>query len=75
MLAGRSMLSSKRLHPVPDSDTVTHRQTVDGAWGLLWKFEGRIEGPEGDRDSTGRLTESTNPWGLPGTELQTKDQA
>jgi hypothetical protein len=36
---------------------------------------GMTEGPEEDRDSTGRLTESTNLalWGLPETELPTKE--
>jgi hypothetical protein len=33
----RNMLNSERIHPAADSDTDTHSQTVDGAWGLLWK--------------------------------------
>ena len=33
------------------------------------RFGGEIEGPEEDRDSTGRPTESTDPLGLPETEL------
>jgi hypothetical protein len=34
-------------------------------------------GPQGDRNSTGRPTESTNldPWGLSETELPTKELA
>ena len=45
----------------------------------LWEFYGRaggrIEGPEEDRDSTGRPTESTNLdlWGLPESESLTKE--
>jgi hypothetical protein len=37
----------------------------------------KLEGPEEDRDSTGRPTESTNlkPWWLPETESPTKKQA
>ena len=36
----------------------------------------RIEGPEEDRDSTKRPTESTNldTWGLPETETQPKSE-
>jgi hypothetical protein len=36
---------------------------------------GRIENPEGDRNSTGRPTKSTNldPWGLSETEPSTKE--
>ena len=36
---------------------------------------GRIEGPEENKDSTGKPTESTNldPWGLPETESPTKE--
>jgi hypothetical protein len=36
---------------------------------------GKIEGLRGDRNSTGRPTESTNlnPWELPETELLTKE--
>jgi hypothetical protein len=37
MPAGRSMLSSERIHPAADSDTDTHSKSVDGAWGLLRK--------------------------------------
>jgi hypothetical protein len=38
-------------------------------WESYVKVERRIEGPEEDRDSTGRPTESTNGhlWGLPET--------
>jgi hypothetical protein len=53
----------------------THSQTLDGTWhsyGRVWK---RIEGPEGDRNSTGKPTESTNldTWELSETEPQTKE--
>ena len=42
------------------TDKDIHSQTVDGAW----RIGGRITGPKGDRNSTGRPTESTNldPW-------------
>ena len=67
MLADRSMLSSERLHPAVDSDIYRHPQPNSG-WSLGTldrRTEGRIEGPEGDRNSTRRPTESTNldPWG------------
>jgi hypothetical protein len=42
MLADRSMLSSERLHQAADSDADTHNQTVDEAWGLLWKNKRKI---------------------------------
>jgi hypothetical protein len=44
--------------------------------GLLWKIGRRIEGPEQDRNSTGRPTESTNlnPWQLSETEPPTEEQ-
>ena len=39
------------------------------------RFRERIDSPEGDRNSTGRPTESTNldPWGLSETEPPTKE--
>ena len=43
--------------------------------GEFYRRVGRkIEGPEEDRDSTGRPTELTNldPWGLPETESSAK---
>lgn len=53
-----------------ESDAETHSQALGGdpggleVWGLM------TEGPGGDRDATGRPTESTNldPWGLCGDE-------
>ena len=44
-------------------DTETHGQTLDGAYG---RVRVRTEGPEEDRDSAGRPTESINldPRGL-----------
>jgi hypothetical protein len=39
------------------TDTDTHRQTVNGASGLLWKNRTRILGLEGHRNSTGRSAE------------------
>ncbi|XP_076783213.1 uncharacterized protein LOC143440362 isoform X1 [Arvicanthis niloticus] len=47
------------------TDTDTHSQTVDGAWGLLWKNRRKDCSPERNRNSTGRPTESANldPWG------------
>ena len=71
MLAHRSpaWLSFERFHPA-----ALHSQTLDGAWGLLWKSWGRTKSPVGDRNSTGRPTESTNqePWELSETEPPTK---
>jgi hypothetical protein len=42
---------------------------------LYGRVGGRVEGPGGDRDSTGRSTESTNlgPWELSETEPPTKE--
>jgi hypothetical protein len=39
------------------------------------EFGGKIEGPEQDRNSTGRPTESTNmdPWGISEAEPPTKE--
>ena len=44
--------------------------------GVCGRVGGRTEGPEEDRASKGRPPESTNldPWGLPETELPTKEQ-
>jgi len=41
------------------------------------RFGGRTEGPEEDRDSTGRPTGSINlySWELPDTKPSTKEQA
>ena len=43
--------------------------------GSYEKVGGRIKDPEGNRNSTGRPTESTNldPWGLSETEPPTKE--
>ena len=49
-----------------ETDAETHSQTLNEGQGLLWRrIGGRINSPEGDRNSTGRPTESTNlnPWG------------
>jgi hypothetical protein len=68
MLVGRTLawLSSERLHLAADSDRCRHPQPNSG-WSLgnsYGRIGGRIMGPEGDKNSTGRLTESTNldPW-------------
>lgn len=49
--------------------------TLDRDQRLLGGVWGRIEGPEGDRNATGRPTVSTNldPWELSETELPTKE--
>ena len=59
-----------------ERDAETQSQTLDGARGVSWKSWGRTEVPEGNRDSTGRPTESTDldPWGFPEPELPTKEQ-
>jgi hypothetical protein len=54
-------------------------ETTAKQWMELRDFDGRvggrIEGLEGDRNSAGRPTESTNLdlWGLPETELPTTE--
>ena len=55
----------------------TLHQTLDGAHNSCVRVGGKTEGPEEDRVFTGKLTESTNlnPWGLPETEIATKEQA
>ena len=67
MLADRSLLSSERLHPAADSDRYRHPQPnkwieVGDSYG---RIGGRIVGPKGDRNSTGRITGSTSldQWG------------
>jgi hypothetical protein len=52
-------------------DTDTYSQTVDGAW-----RGGNIVGPEGDRNSTGRITEATHldPWGSQGLNHPPKNR-
>ena len=57
------------------TDTDTHSQTVDGAWGLLWKNRRKDCNSKGDRNSTGRPTESTNldPWGFQRLNHQPKN--
>jgi hypothetical protein len=47
------------------TDADTHSQTMDGAWGLLLKSSRKVVSIEGDRNLTGRPTESTtlDPWG------------
>ena len=58
------MLSSERFYLAADSDIDTAKQSVKlgDSYG---KRGGRIVGPEEDRNSTGRPTESTNwdSWG------------
>jgi len=41
----------------------------------MWKNRGRTDEPGDDKDSTRRPAELTNlnPWGLPETELPTKE--
>jgi hypothetical protein len=62
MLADRTMLSSEKIHPATDSGRHRHPQANSG-----WSFEDSYEslggknlGPEGDRNSTERATESPN---------------
>ena len=43
-----------------ETDAKTHSQTLDGARESYGRVEGRLEGPEEDRASTGTPTESTN---------------
>jgi hypothetical protein len=61
MLADRSMLSSEWLYPANDSDRYRHPQQqwleLGDSYG---RIGGRIASPKGDRNSTGRPTESTN---------------
>ena len=60
------MLSSERLHQqLNQTDTDNQSQTVDGAWGHLWKNRRKDSCPKDYRNSTGRTIESTNlnPWG------------
>ena len=56
-----------------ERDAETHSQVLDGAWNILPSVGRRIEGPEEDRDSTERPTESTNQdlWGFSETESPT----
>jgi hypothetical protein len=59
MLADRSLawLSSERLHPAVNSDRYRDPQANIG-WrleNLMEELEVRIEGPEEDRNSTGRV--------------------
>ena len=62
MLAEKSMLSSERPYLAADSDRWRHPPTKQ--WMELGNSYGRIgemiAGPKGDKDSTGRPTESTN---------------
>jgi hypothetical protein len=70
VIANRSLawLFSGRFHLVEDSETQTdadtHIQTVEEALGLLWKNRKKDYSPYGDRNSTGKPTNSTNldPW-------------
>ena len=78
MLADRILawLSFERLHQqLTQTDADTHNQTVDEAWGLLGKIEARIVGPEGNRNPTGRPTESItlDPWGSQSLNHQPKN--
>lgn len=58
-----------------ETNAETHRQTLDEVGKSCPSVEGRNEGPEEDRDSKGRPTESTNldPRGLPESEPPTKE--
>jgi hypothetical protein len=47
------------MQQLTERDVATHSQILDGAKGVLWKIGRRIEGPEEDRDSTRRPTESS----------------
>ena len=69
MLADRSLawLSSERLHPAADSDKHWMELGVSSR-----KIGGRIVGPKGDRNSTGRPTES-GPLELSESEPPTKE--
>ena len=76
MLAGRSMLSSERLHLAADSDR--HRQSTAKQWmergDSYGRMGGRIVASKRDRNSTGRPTELTNldPWGSQSLNHQPK---
>ena len=50
-------------HQLTQTDSDIHSQAVDGALGVLWKNREDCD-PEGDKNSIGRPTESTNldPW-------------
>ena len=71
MLAGKNLarLSSERLHPAADSNGCRDPQSNSGCSSGTFTYGStgeRIEGPKGDRISTGRpTTESTklDPWG------------
>ena len=57
----QKLLSSERpTQHLTQRDPDTHSQTVDGAWGLLWKSRRKDCRPERDRNSTGKPTETTN---------------
>ena len=69
-----SMLTSERLHPASDSDNTgiaKHWMEFEDSYG---RIAGKIVGPEGDRNSKGRPTESTNmdPWGSQSLNHQSK---
>jgi hypothetical protein len=61
--------------PLTETEENTHGQTFNSGQGVLWKSWGRIEWPEGVRNSTRRPTESTNlnPWELSEKEALTKE--
>ena len=60
-----------------ETDAKTHSQTLDGARESYGRVEGRLEGPEEDRASTGTPTESTNLdlGRFPETESPAEEQA
>jgi hypothetical protein len=75
MFVGRSMLSSERLHQqLAHTDAITHSQTVDEAWGLLWKNKKDCS-PKEDRNSTERPSVSNNldPWNSQNINYQSKN--
>lgn len=49
------MFSSERLHVAADTDTDTHSQTIEGAWGVLKNRRKDCVSKE-DRNATGRPT-------------------
>ena len=63
------------MQQLTQTDAGTHSQTVNGVWGLLCKNGRKDCSPEGDKNSIGRTTESTNlePLGLSESELLTKE--
>jgi len=69
MVCLQTWLSSERLYPAANQTRCGDLQLNIGG------VERRIEGPEGNRNSVGKLTESNNldPWELSETEPPTKE--